>query len=219
MPTRAVPAATAATYTEPTVFYEYAKDTAEIAREKGIKNVFVTNGYMSPEMIDDFDELDAANVDIKGDEKFYREVCGGVDMEGVLDSVKKLYENEVHLEVTNLIVPGYNDDVDSWKKIIDFVKNLDPSIPLHFTAFRPAYKMKDTERTKRDVLVEARELALEEGLEHVYCGNTYPGDPFENTYCPDCGELLIDRHGFLLQDNFLEDGKCPECGKKIYGVF
>ncbi len=207
------------TYTEPTIFYEYAKEISALARNQGIKNVFVTNGYMTKEMLKDYKELDAANVDIKGNAEFYKKVCGGIDFEKVLDSIRLMRKKKTWVEITNLIIPGYNDDLDSINQIAEFVKDTDASMPLHFTAFYPQYKMKNVPPTKREVLVKAREVALEVGVKFVYCGNTYPGDEFENTYCSNCGELMIKRHGFTLLENSVEKGKCSNCKTKIAGVF
>ncbi|MCD4739844.1 AmmeMemoRadiSam system radical SAM enzyme [archaeon] len=202
------------TYTEPTVFFEYAKDISELAHKQCLKNIFVSNGYMSPEMIKSYGTLDAANIDIKGNERFYKEVCGA-KLEGVLDSIKRLHKQNVHLELTNLLIPSYNDDTDSIKQIVEFIASLDTSIPLHFSAFYPAYKLLDAKPTPRNTLVKARENALENGLKYVYCGNTYAGDPYENTYCPNCKELLIERHGYNIIKNTLSDAKCPNCRTSI----
>ncbi len=207
------------TYTEPTIFYEFAKDVSAKAVEEGLCNVFVTNGYMTPEMLKDYGHLlNAANVDIKGDERFYREMCGGVEMQHVLDNVKRLHRQGVWVEVTNLIIPGYNDDNDSIIEIADFITGIDPDIPLHFSAFFPDYLMTDTPSTPRDTLVKARSLALDRGVHYAYCGNTFPGDPFENTYCPKCGTLLIKRHGYSIV-SMDSDGKCDKCGHRLAGVF
>ena len=202
------------TYTEPTVFFEYAFDTSRIAHEHNLKNVFVTNGYMSPEMIKMYDTLDAANVDIKGDETFYKKVVGG-SREGVLDSIKLLHKKGVHVEVTNLIIPGYNDDKDSIVETAEFVKTVSPEMPLHFTAFFPNYKLTEVKPTSRETLVMARKLAIDVGMKYAYCGNTYPGDPYENTYCPNCGELLIARHGYNITSIHLDGTRCPQCGAKV----
>ena len=202
------------TYTEPTVFFEYTYDTSKLAHKHGLKNVYVTNGYMSPEMIKVYNTLDAANVDVKGNEEFYKKVCGA-RMEGVLDSIKRLYRKGVHLELTNLIIPGYNDDEESIRQIVGFIKGIDKEIPLHFSAFYPCYKLTDAPPTPRDTLVKARQIALDEGLSYVYCGNTFPGDPYENTYCPSCGELLIERYGFSVTRIKLRNGRCPSCGQRI----
>ncbi|MFC2174639.1 AmmeMemoRadiSam system radical SAM enzyme [archaeon] len=207
------------TYTEPTIFYEYAKDTSVLAKEKKIKNVFVTNGYMTKEMIKDYKQLNAANVDIKGDEEFYKKVCGGIELEHVLESIKLLKKKKVWVEVTNLIIPGYNDDEASILQISEFVHDLDPNMPLHFSAFFPQHKMRNVLPTTRDKLARAHAIALDVGVNYVYCGNTYPGDPFENTVCPNCGELLIKRHGFSLLEDHVHKKKCHACGTKIAGVF
>ncbi len=207
------------TYNEPTVFYEYARDIAALAHESGIKTTYITNGYMTKEMLADFRELDAANVDIKGNEKFYRDVCGGVEMEHVLETIKTMRKKKIWVEATNLIIPGYNDDDGSIRQISEFCRDTDPDMPLHFTAFYPQYKMLDTPPTPREALVRARKIALDEGVKYSYCGNTYPGDPYENTYCPNCGALLVERHGFSLVKNNIKNGRCPECGAKIAGLF
>ncbi len=207
------------TYVEPTIFFELAYDTGNLAAKEGLANVFVTNGYMSPDGWKTFKSLHAANIDIKGDERFYREVSGGVEMEHVLESVKLAHRLGKWVEVTNLIIPGYNDDPDTIRQIVEFVKGVDKDMPLHFTAFFPAYKMMDVPPTPREILVKARELALEEGLHHVYIGNVSPGDPYENTYCPNCGELLVERFGYQIVSNKIENGRCPVCGTKIAGVW
>lgn len=202
------------TYTEPTVFFEYALDTSRLAHKHGLKNVFHTNGYMSPEMIALYDDLDAANVDIKGNAEFYEKVCGA-KMEGVLDSVKLLYRKGVHQEITCLIIPGYNDDRDSITEIAGFVKSVDPDMPLHFSAFFPHYKLTNVKPTPRDTLVKARDIALDAGVKYVYCGNTFLGDPYDNTYCPACGEVLVERYGYDVLKMNLAGNKCPKCGEKI----
>ena len=207
------------TYNEPTVFYEYARDISRLAHRKGIKTTYITNGYMAAEMLDGFGALDAANVDIKGNEKFYRDVCGGVEMEHVLETIKTMRKKGIWVEATNLIIPGYNDDDGSIRQISEFCRDTDPDMPLHFTAFHPDYKMPDAPPTPRETLVRARQIALETGVKYSYCGNTFPGDPYENTYCPNCGALLVERHGFALVKNSITKGRCPECGAKIAGIF
>ncbi len=208
------------TYVEPTVFFELAYDTSKLAVEKGLANVFVTNGYMSPDGWKTLAPyLHAANIDIKGNEEMYVKYMGGVHLEPVLESVKLAKKLGIWVEITNLIIPGYNDDMDTIRQIIEFVKGVDKDMPLHFTAFFPAYKMLDVPPTPRETLVKARELALEEGLHYVYIGNVAPGDPYENTYCPKCGALLVERFGFQVLNVHLKDGKCPKCGAKIAGVW
>jgi len=190
-----------------------------LAHKEKIKNVFVTNGYMSKEMLKDYKELDAANVDIKGDEEFYKKVCGGVEMQHVLDSIKRMKKKKVWVEATNLIIPGSNDDDASILQIAESMHDIDPNMPLHFSAFFPHHKMRNRNPTPRDTLVHARDIAIEVGLKYVYCGNTYPGDPFENTLCAKCGEMLIKRHGFALLEDHVDKGKCHSCRTKIAGVF
>ncbi len=209
------------TYVEPTVFFELAYDTSKLAVENGLANVFVTNGYMTKKgwkKISPY--MHAANIDIKGNEEMYLKYMGGVHLKPVLESVKYAKKLGIWVEVTNLIIPGLNDDEETIESIIDFVKKTDRDMPLHFTAFFPAYKMTDRPPTPRETLVKAREKAIDEGLHHVYIGNVAPGDPYENTYCPYCGELLIERNGFQIKRiNITSDGRCPKCGKKIAGVW
>lgn len=213
-------ASIAYTYVEPTVFYEFAHDTAKLAVESEVANVFVTNGYMTPKAWKKLSPyLHAANIDIKGDERFYKEVVGGAILDHVLDSVKLAKKLGIWVEVTNLIIPGYNDDIDSINQIVEFVKGVDKDMPLHFTAFYPDYKMMDVEPTPRESLVRARGIAIESGIHHVYIGNVVPGDEYENTYCPNCGAPLIIRYGFRIVENNIDNGKCPHCGAKIKGVW
>ena len=202
------------TYTEPTVFFEYAYDTAEIAYKKGLYNVFVTNGYMSPETIDKMDRIDASRIDIKSmDEKFYNEVCGGVHVDFVLDSIKRLYKRG-HIEIIALLIPTLNDSDDDIRQLVGWIKDLDPEIPLHFIAYYPAYKM-TLPPTPLATLRRAREIGLDEGLKYVYTGNI-PGDEGENTFCPNCGHKVIERYGFnVLKIDLTEDGRCPACGYEI----
>jgi pyruvate formate lyase activating enzyme len=212
------------TYTEPTIFYEFARDVSELAVKKKLKNVFVTNGYMSREMLKDYGQLlDAANVDVKGDERFYKEICGNADMQPVLDNIKRLRHEGVWVEVTNLIIQGYNDDKDSIRQISEYCAKVDKDMPVHFTAFYPQYLMTNVPQTPRELLVKARSIALDSGVRYAYCGNTFPGDPFENTYCPDCNALVVKRHGFDVIANYSvkRDGSasCPNCGHTIAGVF
>ncbi|MBN3036951.1 MAG: AmmeMemoRadiSam system radical SAM enzyme, partial [Candidatus Diapherotrites archaeon] len=202
------------TYTEPTIFFEYAYDTSKLAVKKGLKNLFVTNGYMTPEMLKTYGKLlHAANVDVKGNDRFYKEVCFA-ELQPVLDNIKRMHKAGVHVEVTTLVIPGFNDDDDSIRMIADFVKGVDPSIPLHLTAFYPQYLLTDVPTTPRETLVRARSIALEEGVRYVYVGNILPGDSSENTYCHACGYLLVKRHGFAVAAVNLIDGKCPNCSAK-----
>jgi pyruvate formate lyase activating enzyme len=207
------------TYTEPTVFFEYAYDTAKLAHQEGIKNVFVTNGYTSAEAIKEISPyLDAANVDLKGfSETFYPNVCGA-KLQPVLDNIGLYKELGIWIEVTTLIIPGYNDDEHQLGEIAGFIKGVGEDIPWHVTAFYPAFKLLDVPPTSAESLRMARDIGMKAGLRYVYEGNI-PGEGGENTYCFGCGELLIMRHGFAIIENSLTDGECPKCHAHIDGVF
>ncbi|MEM4367192.1 MAG: AmmeMemoRadiSam system radical SAM enzyme [Candidatus Anstonellales archaeon] len=201
------------TYTEPTVFMEYALDTAKLAKKEGLYNVFVTNGYMTPEAIKSMGDIDAARVDLKAfDQKFYDRVCGGVDMEGVLDSIKKLHK-KMHIEIINLLIPGENDMPEQIMQLAEWVAKLDKSVPLHFTSFYPAYRMMDKQRTPISTLLRAREIAMEAGMKYVYTGNIRNKET-ESTYCYKCRAMLIERSGFDVERIMLEGDRCPHCGAK-----
>jgi pyruvate formate lyase activating enzyme len=206
------------TYTEPTIFFEYAYDTAKLARTEGIKNVFVTNGYTSTEAIKEIAPfLDAANVDLKGfSEDFYHKVCGA-RLQPVLDNIGLYKKLGVWVEVTTLVIPGYSDDEEQLRGIAEFIKSIDEDIPWHVTAFYPAYKFLDVPPTPVESLRKAREIGKKAGLRYVYEGNV-PGEGGENTYCYSCGELVIKRYGFEITENTLKDGKCPKCKTGIDGV-
>jgi pyruvate formate lyase activating enzyme len=208
------------TYVEPTIFFEMAYETGKIARSRGIKNIFVSNGYMTPEtnkMLTEF--LDGINIDLKAfTDRFYKEVCKA-RLQPVLDSIKQLHEAGVWVEVTTLIIPGWNDSEEELRDIARFIKGVSESIPWHVTAFHPTYKMMDRPPTPASILRRAREIGLEEGLRFVYEGNI-PGEGGENTYCPACKAVLISRYGFSILENRLgEEGRCPECGEEIQGVW
>jgi len=208
------------TYGEPGVFDEYMFDTAKIAKKAGIKTLMHSNGYWNPQPLRDLcPYLDAANIDLKGfTDKFYQKFCGG-ELEPVLRSLKILKEEGVWLEVTNLIIPGANDDMKIIKKMCIWIKkNLGTDVPLHFGRFYPMYKLKNLPPTPIKTLEQARKVALGVGLHYVYIGNV-SGHPAENTYCPKCGKLLIEREGYLVKRNDIVGGKCKFCGKRIAGVW
>jgi len=205
------------TYTEPTVFYELMYDTANIARRKGLYNVMVTNGYINEEPLKNL-KIDGMNIDIKGNERFYREICGA-SLEPVLRTAILSKKIGIHVEVTNLIIPTYNDNMEDILNLIHFVRDyLGRDTPLHFTRFFPRYKLLDIPPTPIEVLERARNLALEEGLKYVYIGNV-PGHEGENTYCPRCGTLLIDRSKFTMVITNIDTSsgvpRCPNCGEVI----
>lgn len=206
------------TYTEPTIFFEYAYETSRLARERGLKNLFVTNGYMSPEalqMISPY--LDGANVDLKAmNEKFYREVCGA-RLQPVLDNIRLMRELGIWVEVTTLLIPTLNDSEGELRQLAQFIRSIGPEIPWHVTAFHPDYRLLDLPPTPLWALKRAREIGLKEGLRYVYCGNV-PGEEGENTYCWNCGQLLIRRWGFRVLENKVQGGRCPDCGAEIDGV-
>ncbi|MCK5305972.1 MAG: AmmeMemoRadiSam system radical SAM enzyme [Candidatus Omnitrophica bacterium] len=205
------------TYTEPTIFFEFAYETACLANSKGLKNIFVTNGYMLKEPLKYIKPyLDAANVDLKFfDDNLYRKVCGG-SLKPVLETIRLMKELGIWLEVTTLIIPGYNDSKEQLKKIADFLVSVDRNIPWHVSAFYPAFKMTDTAPTSPETLYMARDVGLVEGLKYVYCGNIDSGEE-ENTYCPDCGKLLIERRGYNLVSYNIKDSACIYCRNKIDG--
>ncbi len=202
------------TYTEPTIFFEYAYDTAKLAKPEGLYNVFVTNGYMTPETIDKMGNIDASRIDLKAfSDKLYREGCGGAELQPVLDSIKLLHK-KMHIEIITLLIPTMNDSDDEIRALSKWVAGVSKDIPLHFTAYHPAYKL-DIPPTPLSTLMKARKIAIDEGLNYVYTGNL-PGEEGENTYCPNCGELLIKRYCFsLMEDKLKGKTSCPECGTKI----
>ncbi|CAN2047346.1 pyruvate formate lyase activating enzyme [Candidatus Magnetomoraceae bacterium gMMP-1] len=204
------------TYTEPTVYFEFALDTAKLAHQKGIKNVFVTNGYMSPEAIETISPwLDAANVDLKSfSNDFYKKICGA-KLKPVLNTLKLMKSLGIFVEVTTLLITGLNDDPKELTELVDFiVKSLGPETPWHVSRFHPCYRLTDRPATSVESLKMARQIGMERGLQHVFVGNV-PGDNSESTFCYSCGKLLIDRWGFFVKKNLIKDGKCPDCGAFI----
>jgi len=203
------------TYTEPTIFFEYAYDIAKIAHGKGLKNLFITNGYISKEALKNiFPYLDAANIDLKSmNDGFYRNVCGA-KLQPVLDNIKLYYDLGIWIEITTLIIPGYNDDLEELKSIAEFIRKIDASIPWHVTGFYPSYKLNDISPTSAETLRKSVEIGKKAGLKYVYQGNIKQG---ENTYCPQCGKLLIKRDGFSITVNNIKKDICPYCGKRIAG--
>jgi pyruvate formate lyase activating enzyme len=206
------------TYTEPVTFYEYVYDTAKLARKKGLKNVCVTNAFINQKPLRQlYKYIDAVNIDLKGfTDKYYREITGAW-LQPVLDSIKTVHEMGVWLELTNLIIPGLNDDPKIIKKMCEWIKKISPDIPLHFSRFFPDYLMRDYPQTGENTLLKAGKIAKKAGLNYVYIGNIMLPE-WGNTYCPKCKELVIERQWFEVTKNKLKNGKCP-CGEKIAGVW
>jgi pyruvate formate lyase activating enzyme len=211
-------ASIAYTYNEPTVFYPYAKDIGLIAKEIGLKNIFVTNGFESAEVVKDMASwLDAANVDLKSwDDAYYKKVLKG-GLEAVKETLRSMVREGIWVEVTTLIIEGENDSDEDLKSMASFIADeLGVHVPWHLSAFHPDYKMQDHEQTKLQTLLRAKNIAKEAGLHYIYMGNV-PVDG--NTYCPDCNTLLIDRTGYSIAQNSLIDGRCPKCNRVIEGVW
>ena len=207
------------TYTEPTVFFEFALETAKLAHAQGIKNVFVTNGYMTPEalqMINPY--LDAANVDLKAfTREFYHTYCSA-KLEHVKNTLTLMRSSGVFVEITTLLIPGLNDDPSELQRLAAFLAaDLGTETPWHISRFHPTYKMTDRPPTQVKTLWTAREIGIKAGLKYVYLGNV-PGEGGENTFCYQCGKMLIDRWGFHVCKNLIVDEQCPDCGARIHGV-
>jgi len=210
------------TYNDPVVFHEYAIDVAAACKEQGVRSVAVTAGYVCEKPREEFYRyMDAANVDLKAfDEKFYHQLTGG-QLQPVLDTLIYIkHHTDVWLELTTLLIPGKNDSDEELNKLSQWVmENLGPDVPLHFTAFQPAWKMMDVPSTPPQTLTHAREIALKNGLHHVYTGNVYDKSG-ESTYCSHCGEILIGRNWYVLSDwNLTAEGNCCHCGTRCPGVF
>ncbi len=207
------------TYTEPTIYFEFAWDTAGIAREKGLKNIFITNGYMTAEALELLGpRLDAANVDLKSfRDDFYKKQCGA-RLQPVLDSLKKMKELGVWVEVTTLLIPGLNDAEEELRDLAGFIFSLGAETPWHISRFHPRYRMTGTTATPAASIHRAAEIGKSAGLMYVYSGNL-PGDAGENTFCARCGHLLVGRHGFAIERLDLEGSACPRCGAPLHGVF
>jgi pyruvate formate lyase activating enzyme len=208
------------TYTEPTVFFEYAYDTAVLAHRAGIRNIFVTNGYITTEALSFIRPfLDAANVDLKGfSDRFYREIVGA-ELLGVLDCIRDYKRLGIWIELTTLIIPGLNDSDEELSAIARFIADeVGVETPWHVSRFHPTYRLTDRPATPVSTLRRARQIGVAAGLRYVYEGNV-PGEGGENTYCPGCREPLITRYGFAIEESAVINGKCPECGHVLDGVW
>lgn len=205
------------TYTEPTLWTEYAIGVGKLAHREGLYNVYVTNGYITEEALDELAPyLDAANVDVKAfSDEFYRRVCGVPRLRPVLETCERMVGRGIHLEITYLVIPGLNDSGEEISKFSRWVvDSLTPDVPVHFSRFYPHYKMRDRDPTPVETLERAAQIAKKAGIRFVYIGNV-PGHEYDNTYCPRCGALLIERYGFTIQRYEVEKGRCPKCGEPI----
>ncbi|MEE9397889.1 MAG: AmmeMemoRadiSam system radical SAM enzyme [Methylococcales bacterium] len=210
------------TYNDPVIFHEYAIDTAIACRERGIKSVAVSAGYVCREPRKEFYAvMDAVNIDLKAfTERFYRKITGS-HLETVLETLKYIkQETNVWLETTTLLIPGENDSDHELEEMTEWVvENLGPNVPMHFSAFHPDWKMLDKTSTPPETLRKARQIALKNGVRYAYVGNVHD-KPHENTYCHQCGQLLIGRDWYQLSDwNLTDDSRCNQCGTLCAGVF
>ncbi|MHA1269763.1 MAG: AmmeMemoRadiSam system radical SAM enzyme [Candidatus Helarchaeota archaeon] len=205
------------TYNEPFIWLEFVHDVSKLAHNNHIKNVLVSNGYVSQKGLDYvLPYIDAVNIDIKSmSDDFYKEICKIKSVQPVLETVKTLYKNNKHVECTNLIIPGKNDTDDDFKTLAEWILNeCGPDVPLHFSRFRPEYKLNNIPSTPKKTIERAREIALKVGLYYVYVGNIY-SENGETTFCPHCKKPIIIRRGYSILDIKIENGKCSYCQNKI----
>jgi pyruvate formate lyase activating enzyme len=206
------------TYTEPTIFFEYAYDTAKLAKAAGLANNFVTNGFMTAEALETVRPyLDAANVDLKAyRDETYKKVCRG-RLQPVCDSIRLMRKLGIWVEVTTLVVPEMNDSEEELRDIARFIAGVDADIPWHISRFHPDYQYTEVKPTPMVSLKRAYDIGKKEGLRFIYIGNVM-GEG-EDTFCPQCGKPIIRRQGFWVEENRIKDGRCPSCGAQISGVF
>ena len=206
------------TYSEPVVFFEYSADTARLAHEHGLLNVWVTAGYINPEPLEEaITFVDAANIDLKGiTDEFYKTMSKG-KLQPVLHSIKRMKEAGVWVELTNLVVPTYNDTTEDFVKLCEWVvENVGNEMPVHFSRFWPMFKLKNLPPTPTEVLTHAREIAMSKGIHYAYVGNI-PGHEGNNTYCPACKNLVIGRRGYTILEYNIAGGRCKFCKHVIPG--
>lgn len=208
------------TYNEPTVFYEHMYDVVKVAKQVGLGTLVHTNGGMREEPLAALLEyMNAVTIDLKGfTPEFYREVCSS-ELEPVLRTLQQVHDSDAHLEIVNLVVTTLNDDKDDIRRMCQWIGDtLSDDVPLHFTRFFPAYKLNSLPPTPVEVLESAAQIAYEEGLKYVYIGN-YPGHELNSTFCPECGEKIIERNHFNVLSNYIEKGKCGFCNHTIPGIW
>jgi pyruvate formate lyase activating enzyme len=209
------------TYTEPTVFYEYMLDIAKLAKQKGLYNAMHSCGYINKEPLENLlPYMDAVNIDLKGfTEDFYAKMGSFSELAPVLNTLKLIKQKGVWLEITNLVIPTANDDMQKIKEMCVWIKqNLGDDVPLHFSRFHPDFKLKNLPETPIETLELAHKIAKDAGVKYVYIGNV-PGHKYENTFCPRCGKLIVGRTGYSITEINIKDGKCKYCGYKISGVW
>ncbi len=209
------------TYNEPAIFAEFAHDTAKLAKKRGLKNIFVSNGYESKEtFLYMKNYIDAINIDLKSNRpEFYRIICKA-DIKPVKENVARWYKEGIETEVTTLIIPGHNDNDEELRQIAEFLVSVSPHIPWHISAFHPAYKMTDVPQTPYKTLESAYATGKKAGLHYVYVGNV-TDDRYSDTKCPTCGSLLVARTGYNTEVMKLDtqNAECKNCREKIYGVY
>jgi pyruvate formate lyase activating enzyme len=208
------------TYTEPSIFFELAFDTARLARNQGLFNVFVTNGFMSPDLVHQITPyLDAANVDLKAfDDEFYRTYCNA-RLTPVKENLKRLKQAGVWVEVTTLVIPGLNDDPEELAALARFIaEELGCDTPWHVSRFHPTHRMTDRGPTPAATVETAWQIGKNAGLHYVYVGNL-PGSSHQDTHCPDCDVRVVERQGYATRSRMKENGVCPGCGTRISGIF
>jgi len=207
------------TYTEPTIYFEFAEETARLADASGLRNVFVSNGYTGTGAIHRIAPvLHGINVDLKSfSDRHYRQICGAM-LEPVLENIRLFHSLGIWVEVTTLIIPGLNDSENELRAIAEFLSSVNRSIPWHVSRFHPTYRMLDRPPTPFETIQKARKIGILSGLHHVYTGNVDDPDG-SNTTCPECGTILIRRRGFQVAGNRVSDGHCPDCGTTIAGAW
>ncbi len=203
------------TYNEPTIWFEYTYDSAQLAKQAGLYTVYVTNGYMSENaLIKIAPYLDAANVDVKSfNDEHYKQICNA-KLSPVLRTCERMKQHGIHLEITYLVIPGHNDDLDEIRQFSEWALDLGPEVPVHFSRFYPQYQMTKTAPTPIKTLEDAHRIAKDCGIEYVYLGNVHE-HRYESTYCPKCNTLLIERHGYNVIKK-LTNKRCSKCGWDIY---
>lgn len=203
------------TYNEPTIYPEWIINTAKIAQKNDIRTILVSNGYSSKKTLNELaGYVDAVNIDLKSsEESFYIDVCGG-KIEPVLKSIEFYHENSIHTEVTTLLIPDYNDDDENVTNIVNFIKSLSKKMVLHFSAFYPQFKLMHLPPESDEIVLNACMIARRLGLRNVYPGNTYPSS-MDNTYCSECGQILVEREYYETNSYITGDCKCPGCKKRV----